>query len=85
MRSMIKFELWSLFKYLVGPELVGYNSLSEKELVMSKSKLLWKEWWGYIGFQKLSLMLKLPAMTRTLGMSTPVFLRYLRANCEESE
>ena len=49
MRSMTKFELWSLSKYLVGTGLVGYDSSNKRESVISISKLLWVELCGYIG------------------------------------
>ena len=39
MRLMTKFELWSLSKYLVEIWLVGYNSSSKKESIMSKSNV----------------------------------------------
>ena len=75
-RSITEFELWSLSETenLVGIGLVGYNSPNKRESVMSKSKLLWEEWWGYNRSQKLSLILKSPAIVRTLEMSTSVSL-----------
>ena len=69
----------------MGTGLVGYERPSERESVMSKRILLWAEWWGYIKSQKLSLMLKLSAIARTLGMLTSVSLRYFKTDCKESE
>ena len=43
MRSITKFKLQLLYKYLVGTGLVGYNSLIKKKSVISKSKSLWEE------------------------------------------
>ena len=85
MRSMTKLELWLLSAYLVGTGLVGYDRPKERESIMSISKSLWTEWCRYNGSQKLSLMLKSPAIIRTLEMSTSVSLRYFKADCVESE
>ena len=78
MRLITEFELWSLSKYLVRTRLVGYDSPKERESVIPISKLLWTKWYGYNRSQKLSLMLKLSAITRTLGISTSVSLRYFK-------
>ena len=82
MRLMTEFKLWSLSKYLVGVE---YNRPNKRESVMSISKLLYKEQWGNNRSQKLFLILKSPAMARILEMSTPVSLKYFKADCKESE
>ena len=84
-RSMTKFELWSLSEYLVETELVGYDRPNKRESIISKSKSLWIELCRYKGSQKLSLMLKSPIIIRILGISTLVFLKYFKADCKKSE
>ena len=82
---MIKFELLSLSKYLVGTELVEYEKDKLKASAMSISKPLWTEWNGYEGFQSLSLILKSLVITKTFQIFALVSFRYFKADWLTSE
>ena len=84
-RSRTEFESWLLLEYLVGMQLVGLKRAKYIKSVMSKSKFLWMKWCGWLKFYKLSLMLKLPVMIRTLLILTSVSLRYFKANWDKFE
>ena len=78
-------ESWLLSEYLVEKNSVGLERTNWNESAMSNRESLYEEWWGKYGSQKLSLMLKSPIMMRTLLILTSVFLRYFKANWNESE
>jgi len=84
-RSKTEFESWTLLEYLVGKNSVGLEISSWKELAISKRVFLWEEWYRKFGFQKLSLILKSLVMMRILLILTLVFLRYFKADWDESE
>ena len=75
----------SVSEYLVGQGLVEDDKVKLKESAIIKRSSLIEKWWGNEVFQRLSLILKFPVITRTLLMLTSESLRYLKAECEESE
>ena len=82
---MIEFDPPSMLEYLVGHRLVGLERERSKEsAIIIKSSLI-EECVGNKGSHKLFLMLKLPVIRMTLLMLTSVFLRYFKAEYEESE
>ena len=85
MRFRTEFKSWALSANLVDEKITGLESLIWKKSAISRSVSLWEEWCGKLGFYKLSLMLKSPVIMRTLDKLTSVFLRYFKANWEESE
>jgi len=85
MSLITEFETWLLSKYLVGTQLVRLDNSKLIESAISISKSLWIEWWGKLGSQILSLILKSSVIIKMLLMFASVFLRYFKANCEESE
>ena len=84
-RSKMEFESWSLLENLVKRFSVGLEISSENESATSKRVLLWLEWKGKFKFHRLFLMLKLPVMIIILWILTSVFLRYFKADWDESE
>ena len=84
-RSKTELESWSLLEYLVVKNSAGLEISNWKESAILKRVSLWAEWYGKLGVQKLSLMLKSPVMIRTLLMLTSVFLRYFKADWDKSE
>ena len=85
MRLMVEFKSFALSEYLVGTWLVDLDRHRSIESTMSVRRLLWTEWKGKVGFQLLSLMLKLPAIIKILWIFASVSLRYFKADWEESE
>jgi len=85
MRSMTKFDSPTISEYLVGTGLAGTDNTKLKESAIMIRSSLMDEWWGKAGSHKLSLILKLPVIIRRLLMFTSVFLRYFKAEWEESE
>jgi len=85
MRFMTEFDLCSLSAYLVETQVVGPDKSRLKVSVTLKRISLWEEWNKYIRSYKLLQILKFPIVMDALLMLTPVFLRYFRAVCEESE
>jgi len=85
MRSITEFASPVVSEYLVGQGLMGVDRarLNESAIII-KSSLI-EEWNGKDESYKLSLILKLPVIRRTLSMLTSVFLRYFKAEWEESE
>jgi len=74
-----------MLEYLVEHRLVGVDSVRLNKLaIMIKSSLI-EEWWEKDRSHKLSLILKSPVIRRTLSMLISVFLKYFKAECEESE
>ena len=84
-RSMTEFDSPVVSENLVGPGLVGDNSVRSNESAIIIRLSLIEEWKGEDGSHKLSLMLKLPTMIRTWFILTSVSLRYFKAEWEESE
>jgi len=84
-RFKTKFESWILSGYLVEKNSIDLESFNWKELAISKRVFLWEEWYGKLGSKKLSLMLKLSVIMRTLLRLTSVFLRYFKADWDKSE
>ena len=85
MRSITEFASPAVSEYLVGPGLVGVDRVRLNEsAIIIKSSLI-EEWNGKDKSHKLSLILKSPVIMRTLSMLTSVFLRYFKAEWEESE
>jgi len=82
---MVELEPLSESEYLVGMLLVGHDNSKLKESATIKRLLQRWEWWEKAGSQKLSLILKLPAIINKFNKFTSVFLRYFRAVWEESE
>ena len=82
---MTKLDSPAVSENLVGPELIGADSERSKESATIIKSSLIEEWKGKDGSQRLSLILELPVMRRTLLMLTSVSLRYFKAECEESE
>ena len=78
-RSMTKFELFWLFKHLVGTWFIYLEIHKLKESAISVRILQWLKWWGNKRSQLLSLILKSSVMTRTLLMFASVFLKYFKA------
>jgi len=78
-------EPWLLSEYLVGKNSVDLERTNWNESAMSNRKSLYEEWWGKYGSQKLSLILKSSIMMRTLLILTSVFLRYFKADWNESK
>ena len=85
MRSIVKFKLSWLSKYLVKTWLIDLNVYKFIESAMSVKRLLWIEWCGKEGSQILFLMLKFSAITKMLLILTSVFFRYFKAVCDKSE
>jgi len=85
MRSITEFASPVVSEYLVGQGLMGVDRarLNESAIII-KSSLI-EEWNGKDESYKLSLILKSPVIRRTLSMLTSVFLRYFKAEWEESE
>ena len=82
---MVELELLSESEYLVGMLLVEYKSSKLKEsATIKRSSQRW-EWWGKATSQKLSLILKLPAIINKFDKFTSVSLRYFKVVWEESE
>jgi len=69
----------------VGKGLISLENSTLKESASLKRVFLWEEWCGKLGFQKLSQILKYPIKMRMLSILTSVFLRYFKANWDESE
>ena len=82
-RSMTKFELFWLFKHLVGTWFIYLEIHKLKESAISVRILQWLKWWGNKRSQLLSLILKSSVMTRTLLMFASVFLKYFKAVWDE--
>ena len=85
MRSITEFASPVVSEYLVGQGLMGVDRarLNESAIIIKLSLI--EEWNGKDESYKLSLILKLPVIRRTLSMLTSVFLRYFKAEWEESE
>jgi len=85
MRSITEFTSPVVSEYLVGQELMRVDRarLNESAIII-KSSLI-EEWNRKDESHKLSLILKLPVIRRTLSMLTSVSLRYFKAEWEESE
>jgi len=85
MRSITEFASPIVSEYLVGQGLMGVDRarLNESTIVI-KSSLI-EEWNGKDESHRLSLILKLPVIRRTLSMLTSVSLRYFKAEWKESE
>ena len=81
----MEFESWSLSGNLVERFSVGLEISSKNKSTISKRVLLWLEWKGKFKFHRLFLMLKLPVMIIILWILTSVFLRYFKADWDESE
>ena len=82
---MTKFASPAMSEYLVKHGLIGVDKARLNELAIIIRSLLMEEWWGIDGSHKLSLILKSPVIRRMLSMFTSVFLRYFKAEWEESE
>jgi len=85
MRSMTEFASPAVLEYLVRQGLVRVKRERLNELAIIIRSSLIEEWNGKDRSHKLSLILKLPIIRRTLSMLTSVFLRYFKAECEKSE
>ena len=85
MRLITEFASPAISEYLVGQGLVGVDRvrLSESAIIIKLSLI--GEWNGKDESHKLSLILKSPIIMRTLSMLTSVFLKYFKAEWEESE
>jgi len=79
MRLIMEFASPVVSEYLVGQGLMGVDRarLNESAIVI-KSSLI-EEWNRKNESHKLSLILKLPVIRRTLSMLTSVSLRYFKA------
>ena len=85
MRSMTEFDFPIVLEYPVGHGLVGLERVrSKKSAIINKSSLI-EEWKGNEGSHNLSLILKSLVIRMTLSILTSVFLRYFKAECDESE
>jgi len=85
MRSITEFASPVVSEYLVGQGLMEVDKarLNESAIVIKLSLI--EEWNRKDESHKLSLILKLPVIRRTLSMLTSVSLRYFKAEWEESE
>jgi len=84
-RSMVELASPTVSEYLVGKGLVGVKRANWKKSAISNKSSLMDEWWGNEESYRLSLMLKLPVITRMLSMLTSMSLRYFKAMWAESE
>ena len=84
-RSRTKLELWSLSKNLIGKFSEGLEIAKENKSAISKRISLWTEWNRKFIFHKLFLILKSPVIMMTLWILVSVFLRYFKADWEESK
>ena len=84
-RSMTEFTSPATLEYLVGQGLAVVDNIKLNESAIIRRLSLIVEWWGKLGFHKLSLMLKSPVMMRMLSILTSVSFRYFKAEWEESE
>jgi len=85
MRLIMEFASPIVSEYLVGQGLMGVDRVRLNEsAIIIKSSLI-EEWNRKDESHKLSLILKSPVIRRTLLMLTSVFLRYFKAEWEESE
>ena len=85
MRSITKFELFLLSKYLVETGLVGLDKQEFIESTISVRRLLCIEWYKKLGSQILFLILKSPVIINILLMFASVSFRYFKAVCDESK
>ena len=85
MRLIVELDSPAMSEYLVGQGLVGVDRARLNESAIIIKSLLIEEWKGKDRSHKLSLILKSPVMRRTLSMLTSVFLRYFKAECDESK
>jgi len=82
---MTEFASPAVLEYLVRQELIGINKERlNKSAIIIRSSLI-EELKGKDRFHKLSLILKSPVIRKMLLMLTSVFLRYFKAEWEESE
>jgi len=81
----MKFASPVVSEYLVRQGLMGVDRVRLNESAIIIQLSLIEEWNGKDEFHKLSLILKLPVIRRTLSMLTSVSLRYFKTECEESE
>ena len=75
---MTEFKLFLLSEYLVGIELVECESERSKALAISTNKFLWIKWNEYEESQLLSLILKLPVITKTFQIFALVYFKYFK-------
>ena len=85
MRLMTEFASPAVLEYLVRQGLIGINKerLNKSAIIIRLSLI--EELKGKYRFHKLSLILKSPVIRKMLLMLTSVFLRYFKAEWEESE
>ena len=85
MRLIVELDSPAMSEYLVRQKLVRVDRarLNELAIIIKLSQI--EEWKEKDRFHKLSLILKSPVMKRTLLMLTSVFLRYFKAECNESK
>ena len=69
----------------MGTWLVNLDSSRFIKSVTFIRRLLCIEWYGKLGFHKLSLILKFSVIIKILLIPALVSLRYLKAICDESE
>jgi len=82
---MTEFASPAVLEYLVRQELIGINKERlNKSAIIIRSSLI-EELKGKDRFYKLFLILKSPVIRKMLLMLTSVFLRYFKAEWEESE
>ena len=81
----MEFDSPVVSEYLVGHGLVGLDRVRSKESAIINKLSLIEEWKGNEEFHNLSLMLKSLVIRMTLSILTSVFLRYFKAECDESE
>jgi len=74
-----------MLEYLVRQGLVGDKRAKLNESAIIKKSSLMDEWWGKEGSHKLSLILKSSVMIKTLSMLISIFLKYFKAEWDESE
>jgi len=81
----MKFASPVVSEYLVRQELMGVDRarLNESAIIIKLSLI--EEWNRKDESHKLSLILKLPVIRRTLSMLISVSLRYFKVEWEESE
>jgi len=82
---MTEFASPAVLEYLVRQGLIGINKERLNKLAIIIRSSLIEELKGKDRFYKLFLILKSPVIRKMLLMLTSVFLRYFKAEWEESE